>query len=125
MKKTCKTCEYFERNKWHKSIDSEEPYQLGGHCEVLDRVLCITNGFLWNERIHIQENFGCVFYKNKKKEYTCGFCGKPNTEAFHMIVNDAVDNGCCICGDCVQYCAKICEEKLIERKNKEKKQNDR
>ncbi len=68
MNKTCKTCEYFERNRWHKSIDPEESYQLGGYCEVLNKVFRITNAFMWNERIHIQESFGCVFYKNKENK---------------------------------------------------------
>ncbi len=65
MNKACKTCKYFEQGKWHKSIDLEESYQLGGHCELLDKVLQKTNFFMWGKRVHIQEAFGCIFYKKK------------------------------------------------------------
>jgi len=67
--KKCKTCEHFQRDKWHKSIDPKEEEQLGGHCEILLKMLQMTNSKLcWLERLHIQESFGCVFHKEGKKK---------------------------------------------------------
>lgn len=39
--------------------------------------------------------------------HVCSYCGKPNTEADHMITGP---NGVAICGECVAQCVEILEE---------------
>ena len=65
QKKQCKTCQFFERGRWHKVVDPEESEQLGGYCEVLDRMLKMTNSFMFYNRVYIQESFGCIFHNPK------------------------------------------------------------
>ena len=57
----CKTCVYFKRGKWHKCIDPDEPDQLGGKCELLAKILGLTNGCIRiADALHVQETFGCI-----------------------------------------------------------------
>lgn len=62
----CKTCKFFSRGKWHKSIDPDEGEQLGGNCKLLLEVLSIENSFLWNkETLYVQDTFGCSMWKER------------------------------------------------------------
>ena len=59
--KNCKTCAYFKRGKWHKCIDREESEQLGGTCEMLARIIGMTNWCVrTTDSLHVQESFGCL-----------------------------------------------------------------
>lgn len=61
---TCGTCKFFRRGRWHKSIDPKEAYQCGGYCELLAKVLGMTNS-RWlglAEELYVQDTFGCVLH---------------------------------------------------------------
>jgi len=61
----CKTCIYFERQKLHKDIDPLEEDQRGGYCPIIQNVLSMDNSFLWNNKLYIQDTFGCILHKDK------------------------------------------------------------
>ena len=66
MEGRCGDCRFFERGKWHKSIDTSEGDQLGGRCELLCELLQMTNSAMWHMKsLHVQESFGCSFFKSK------------------------------------------------------------
>lgn len=60
--KNCKTCIHFKRGRWHKSVDVSESYQLGGKCELISKILGLSNGCIRisDEPLHVYESFGCV-----------------------------------------------------------------
>ena len=63
----CKDCKYFERAKWHPCIDPDQSDQLGGHCPLLFKALGLSNAYLLlQERMHVQESFGCVLGRRKE-----------------------------------------------------------
>ena len=63
---TCKNCQFFERGKWHKSIDNNETERLGGQCKMILNVLQIENSWLWNkDYISVQDSFGCSLFKGE------------------------------------------------------------
>ena len=64
--KTCKNCAWFKRAHWWP--DGTD--QLGGSCEMLARILRITNSDLrLLESLHVQESFSCVAHcENKVSE---------------------------------------------------------
>ena len=65
----CGNCVYFERMKWHKTIQENEGYQHGGNCVMLARALELTNSFLWDKKcLYVMETFGCVLFKEKQNE---------------------------------------------------------
>ena len=65
--KNCKTCKYFKRGKWYKSIDPKEGDRLGGNCVVLLRVLSMENSEMtWMDGLNVQDTFGCSLHKTKK-----------------------------------------------------------
>ena len=64
----CRDCVYFNRWKWHQTIDRNEENQMGGDCDVLLKILQKTNSSLWaKEKLHIHDSFGCVLGKAKKE----------------------------------------------------------
>ena len=60
---TCKTCKFFERGKWNRAIDPFESDQLGGYCEILEKIIGMNNSFIFGRRLYIQESFGCVVHR--------------------------------------------------------------
>jgi len=63
MDNVCGKCQFFERMKWHKSVDPKEEDQHGGKCVLLARTL--TNSCLWNvEYLYVMDNFGCSMFKS-------------------------------------------------------------
>jgi len=63
----CKTCKYFKRGTWHKTIDPEEKPRHSGTCEVLLRVLAIENSVLWSKSyLTVQDAFGCTMHKERR-----------------------------------------------------------
>ena len=64
----CKDCRSFERGKWHKAVDIKEGEQYGGKCELLQKVLGMSNvDIFFIENFHVMESFGCVLGKNKEE----------------------------------------------------------
>jgi len=63
---TCKDCRFFNRWKWHNSIDPDEGPQLGGDCDLLRKVLGMTNATLHWNKLHVQESFGCIFWQRRE-----------------------------------------------------------
>jgi len=63
--KQCKTCRYFERGYWAEELTPQrirEP-QGGGNCELLLKVMRMNGNMLLEEKLYIQDNFGCVLHK--------------------------------------------------------------
>ena len=65
----CKDCKYFRRGSWHKSVDPHEREMLGGYCDVLPKVLALTNSSLWSfDELYIQDTFGCTMFNEECKQ---------------------------------------------------------
>ena len=65
MDNTCKTCEYFERSKWHKSQGGG--FQKGGIWQKLFNVFKIDNAnLIFVDELYVRDSFGCILYKSKK-----------------------------------------------------------
>lgn len=66
-KKTCGTCVYFDRLKFHRLISADGGYQKCGSCKLLCESLAITNSSLWvSGHLYVQESFGCNMHQIKK-----------------------------------------------------------
>jgi len=67
--KTCKDCSFFKRARWHKMIDPKEEEQLGGNCEMLTRILSLSNtsfNLCFGNDLYVFESFGCIGFREKE-----------------------------------------------------------
>lgn len=62
----CKDCAYFKRLRFHKIIDPKEGEQKGGNCKLLKEVLGMTNSLHYLDHIHVNESFGCTFFRERR-----------------------------------------------------------
>jgi hypothetical protein len=65
----CETCENYKRHKLiaEYSNSGEEEYLESGSCELLLKVLQMSNSdLIWIKQLTIQSTFSCCFYHKKK-----------------------------------------------------------